>query len=312
MKLVEARREILDIQRARGHSPSTLESRRIHLDEFVGFLRDRGVENVEDVTSEHVETFRAWMLNHISAWTGRKLSISSVSQRLWLAKMFFTHWVERKVIVANPTRHLTWPKGVVNPPRRIPSEKQMEEILARPDIGTAFGLRDRTILEVLYATGLRREELSRLDIYDVNFTERTLQVRHGKGGKGRTVPLTETASLFLTRYLKEVRPELMRLRGCRPAGERDPALFVSIKGERFKKDRLGQLVGRYVRSVAPGTTMTCHAIRHAFATHMLNGGANLIYIQRILGHADLQMTQRYTQVKPMDLKEAHHRCHPRG
>jgi integrase/recombinase XerD len=289
-----------------------LEGRRIYLDEFLGFLRDRGLEKVEDVTGGHLEAYRAWMLGHTSLWTGRKLSIGSVGQRLWLVKRFFAYWWERKVIVADPARGLTWPKVPANPPRNIPTIRQMEDILARPDIGTAFGLRDRTILEVLYATGLRREEIARLDVYDVQLAERTIHVRCGKGGKGRLVPLTESASGFLARYLKETRPELVRSRGPGRAGEREAALFVSIKGERFKKDRLGQLVGRYVRAVAPGTTLTCHAIRHAFATHMLQGGANPAYLQRMLGHAGLRMTERYTQVKPMDLKEAHRRHHPRG
>ena len=312
MKLTDARQEILEWQSARGLSPSTLECRRIYLDEFIGFLRDRGLMDVEEVGPEHVDAYRAWMLNHTSLWTGRKLSLSSISHRLWTAKLFFTRCFERKVIVADPARALTWPRKPVNPPRNIPTEKEMEEILSRPDVGTAFGLRDRAILEVLYATGVRREELSRLDVYDVNLSERTLVVRCGKGGKGRTAPLTESACAFLARYLNEVRPEVMRSRASRKAGEPDAALFLSIKGERFKKERLGQLVGRYVRAVAPHATMTCHAVRHAFATHMLQGGANLVAIQKTLGHADLQMTQRYTQVKPMDLKEAHKKHHPRG
>jgi integrase/recombinase XerD len=336
MKWVEARRDFLAWQEARGFSPSTLESRRIYLDEFIGFLRDRGVEGAEETTQAMMDDYRAWMLAHTSLWTGRKLSISSVSHRLMTVKMFFAELSRRKALLADPARSLTWPRKVVNPPRNVPTEKQMEEILARPDTGTAFGLRDRAILETLYATGIRREEAARLDLYDVNLAERTLCVRRGKGGQGRTVPLTASACAFLARYLKESRPELVRARGVRPAGSWAPtlrqttppppsgqavyrqelraesALFVSIKGERFKKDRLGQLVGRYVRAVAPGSTMTCHAIRHAFATHMIQGGAHPAYVQRMLGHADFQTTALYTQLKPTELKAAHRRHHPRG
>jgi integrase/recombinase XerD len=312
MKLADARREYLAAQEVRGLSPATLELRRIMLDEFIGSLRDRGLEAVEEVTREHVEAYRAWMLAHISMWTGRKLAISSVSHRLWTVKAFFADLMKRKVLAADPTRELVWPKVPVHLPRRVPTEKQMEDILARPDVGTTFGLRDRTILEVFYATGIRREELARLDLYDINLNERTLCVRQGKGGKGRTVPLTGTACEFLARYLKESRPQLVRSRGVRRAGAREPALFVSLKGERFKKYHMGQMVGRYVRAVAPGTEMTCHAIRRAFATHMLQGGAHPVYIQRMLGHASLQMTERYTQLKPVDLKEAHRRHHPSG
>jgi integrase/recombinase XerD len=188
----------------------------------------------------------------------------------------------------------------------------MEDILARPDIGTAFGLRDRTILEVLYATGIRRAEAVGLDLYDINLEDRTLCVRQGKGGKGRTVPLTATACEFLSRYMKEARPFLVRARGVRRAGEPEPALFVNALGERFQKNPLGQMVRFHVQAAVPGTEMGCHAIRRAFATHMLQGGANVVYIQRTLGHAHLKTTQRYAQLKPMDLKVAHRRHHPRG
>jgi integrase/recombinase XerD len=312
MKLAEAREGFLAGQEVRGLSPLTVESRRNLLDEFIGFLADRGLESVEEAAREHVEAYRAWMLAHASMRTGRKLAPCTVSRKLWTVKAFFGDLVKRKVIAADPARSLAWPKVPARLPRNVPGENQMEDILARPDVGTAFGLRDRTILEVLYATGIRREEAARLDLYDVNLEERTLCVRQGKGGKGRTVPLTGTACGFLARYLKEARPELVRSRGVRRAGAGDPALFVSMRGKRVSKNTLGKLVAAYVHEAAPGVEKGCHAIRRAFATHMLQGGANMAYIQRMLGHASIQMTERYTQLKPMELKAAHRRHHPRG
>ena len=196
-------------------------------------------------------------------------------------------------------------------PKEIPSEEEMEAILFGPDMGTPTGLRNRALLELLYGTGIRRFEAADLDLYDVNLAESTVTIRNGKGAKGRTVPLGTSAVHFLTRYMKEARPKMI------PLEEEDPrnrswALFVVPGGDRLSKDRLGWVVGRYVRAVKPTATRTCHGIRHAFATHMLRGGADLARIQRMLGHEKISATEIYTHVTTADMKEEHRRCHPRG
>ena len=177
--------------------------------------------------------------------------------------------------------------------------------MSRPDVGTHRGMRDRAILEVFYSTGIRRAELVALDLYDVSLTEGTLTVRHGKGDKGRTLPLVGEALEFLARYVREVRPAMVGARWVVPARTArlpaDPArwtppqgrewpLFVEPGGRRITSGTVGRMVRWCVRSVAPGAAMECHILRHAFATHMLRGGADVQLIQRMLGHAHLSTT----------------------
>ena len=227
-------------------------------------------------------------------------------------KLFFEFLVERKVILADPAARLEWPKRRKAMPKGIPTRREMERILALPDTGTLLGLRDRALLEVVYATGLRRKELADLDIYDVDLNERTVVVRAGKGGKGRTAPLTKTARGYLSRYLAEARPKLARYLGREQPGRREMGLWLTWRGERISKGALGQSVARYVRMVRPGTPRACHGLRHAFATHMLEGGADVRVVQEMLGHAKITTTERYTHVKPMDLKAMHRKHHPHG
>jgi integrase/recombinase XerD len=133
-----------------------------------------------------------------------------------------------------------------------------------------------------------------------------------KGGKGRVLPVGKTAIEFLTRYINEVRPRMMKYLDRDIIGNQNAALFVRPGGARFTRDSLGGKVSRYVRSVKPVVTLGCHAIRHAFATHMLRGGADIALIQRMLGHVQVSTTEIYTHVTPIDLKKEHKKCHPRG
>jgi integrase/recombinase XerD len=312
MRLVETQDEFLKWVEAKGYSPATVRLRRLYLREFVAFLKNRSVETVEEVTRSLVDEYREWVTNRGHVNTGRKLSLRTVAHHLETLKMFFAFLMGRKTLLINPAAHLEWKNPGNALPRNIPTEKEMELILAQADLGTFSGLRDRAILEVMYSTGIRRAELTGLDMYDVNLAERTLTVRCGKGGKGRTLPLVKTAVDFLARYMNEARPNLLRHFGAEPPGAREAALFVAPGGKRLSSGRLGALVGRYVRAVKPEANMECHIIRHAFATHMLNGGADLAVIQRLLGHADISTTEIYTRVKPVDLKREHRKRHPRG
>jgi integrase/recombinase XerD len=312
MTLVEAQALFLEWLATRGYAQGTIHSRRRHMMTFVAFLKSRWVQSVDEVTRGMVEEYGAWVMGRRHWHTSQKLSIRTVVGYFHTIKVFFRFMIQRNVLVMDPSGWLAWPKVKRPLPKNIPTEEEMEQILFRPDIGTLSGMRDRAILELIYSTGLRRGEVANLDIYDVNLLERTVTVRRGKGGKGRVLPVGQIALEFLIRYINEARPKMVSSVKRAAEGPQAPALFVVDGGMRLSPDRLGQRVSRYVRSVKPTVTLGCHAIRHAFATHLLRGGADIGMIQRLLGHTSIATTEIYTHVAPVDLKIEHAKCHPRG
>lgn len=205
----------------------------------------------------------------------------------------------------DPSRDLEVPRVPRRLPRWVPSVADVQRVLAQPDTTTPSGVRDRTILEILYSTAVRRMELVRLHEFDVDLQGGVVWVRGGKGGRDRIVPLGTRAAKWVSAYLSKVRPRLL-------GTERATELFLTDYGEPFRKNRLGDLVKRYLlnaRLRAPGS---CHVFRHACATHMLENGADIRFIQAMLGHADLSTTQIYTRVSIVKLKEVHEITHPAG
>jgi integrase/recombinase XerD len=311
MKLLETQDGFLSWLAARRYAPGTIRVRALCLRDLIAFLKERYVEDVEEVTRAHVDEYQRMILNRVHRNTGRKLAPSTMGHYLETVRVFFSFLVDRKSVLVDPSAHMEWKLPHSPLPKNIPTPEEMRQILTLPDIGTFTGLRDRTMLEVLYSTGVRRMELCHLDIYDVNLGDGTLTVRSGKGGKGRTVPLLKTASEFLDRYMREARPGLVRWKGESEMAKQETALFVSPGGKRMPLGNVGAVIARYVRVIRPDATLGCHVFRHACATHLLQGGADVAMIQRLLGHSKLDTTAIYTQVMPMDLKAEHKRCHPR-
>ena len=185
------------------------------------------------------------------------------------------------------------------------SEKQVDRLLAAPDLDTPLGLRDRAMLETLYATGLRVSELVNLKIHEVSFNDNVLRAL-GKGSKERLVPLGELAIDWLGRYLNEARPDILK-------GQQSDALFVTARGGAMTRQAFWQLIKRNaaIAGIAP-EKLSPHVLRHAFATHLLNHGADLRVVQLLLGHADITTTTIYTHVARERLKKLHAQHHPRG
>jgi integrase/recombinase XerD len=312
MDLIEAQNAFMKWLEVRGFSLPTRVLRRSHMQELVAFLKSRFISNVEDVTQGLLAEYHQWIMGREHSHTGRKLAYSTVIGHLTTVKTFFGFLLQQKVLAFNPALALVWPRKTAPLPMQILTEREMEAVLFRPDIGTLAGMRDRAILELLYSTGMRRSEATKLDIYDLNLTEKTVAIRSGKGGKGRVLPVGKTAMEFLIRYINETRPKLQKYLGFEVVGPQEPALFVVPGGGRLLGDSLGHIVSKYVRPVKPEVTLTCHAIRHAFATHMLRRGASIAVIQRMLGHSQINTTAIYTHVVPIDLKKEHKKCHPRG
>jgi len=187
-------------------------------------------------------------------------------------------------------------------PRSVPSVQEVEAILAEAEPQTVQGLRDRALLEVLYATGLRRMEIVGTAVYDADLTRGLLWVRHGKGGRERVVPLGERAMAWLDKYLTEARPQLLT--------NDTQALFLTDYGEPVQANYVSDKVKRYMEFAGVHKTGSAHLMRHACATHMLEGGADIRFIQEMLGHANIETTQIYTHVSIDKLVEVHRATHP--
>jgi integrase/recombinase XerD len=206
-------------------------------------------------------------------------------------------------MAADPTLKLDPPKRAPRFPKSL-SEADVEALLEAPDPGSVLGLRDRAMLETLYATGLRVSELVALKTIQVNLAAGVVRVL-GKGSKERLVPLGEQAVERLERYLQQARPTLVRKAGAQ-------ALFLTARGAGMTRQAFWHLIRRYGARAIPGKALSPHVLRHAFATHLINHGADLRVVQMLLGHADISTTQIYTHVARERLKQLHARHHPRG
>jgi integrase/recombinase XerD len=279
-----------------GLAKATLDSYGSDLRHLALWLANNGGEPLLDASEVTLIAFIARL--------SRDTRASSQSRYMSTLRRFYRWQLARGRIAADPTLKLANPAR----PSRLPkvmSERQVEALLAAPDADAALGLRDRAMLETLYATGLRVSELVNLKLHEVSFNDNVLRAL-GKGSKERLVPLGEIAVDWLRRYLAAARPEIL-------AGRQSDALFVTARGGAMTRQAFWQLVKRYglVAGIDPAR-LSPHVLRHAFATHLLNHGADLRVVQLLLGHADISTTQIYTHVARERLKSLHAEHHPRG
>lgn len=278
-----------------GLSRNTLSAYRRDLAPFAAWMERRGGSLVRASAAD-----LGRYLQSISA--ARRAS----SQRRLIASLrrFYRYLLAEGTIATDPMTQIDLPALPARFPKSL-SEAQVEALLAAPDAETAFGMRDRTMLEVLYATGLRVTELVSLKLHEVSLDMGVVRVL-GKGAKERLVPLGEVAQDWLARYLAESRPVLL---AARPAD----VVFVSRRGAQMSRQMFWSLVKRYAtRAGIDARRISPHVLRHAFATHLLNHGADLRVVQMLLGHADISTTQVYTHVARERLKALHAKHHPRG
>ena len=279
-----------------GLARTTLDSYRSDLGRLALWLATHGHEALLDCRDTTLTGFIADL--------SRTTRATSQARYLSTLRRFFRWQLGRGRIFADPTLKLANPAR----PSRLPkvmSEKQVDHLLAAPDLDTPLGLRDRAMLETLYATGLRVSELVNLKIHEVGFNEGVIRVL-GKGSKERLVPLGEVAIDWLQRYLDEARNDILK-------NQQSEALFVTGRGGAMTRQAFWQLIKRYaLQAGIDPTKLSPHVLRHAFATHLLNHGADLRVVQLLLGHADITTTQIYTHVARERLKSLHTLHHPRG
>ena len=277
----------------RGLAEATLSAYRSDLSRFSRWLSGRG-RGLEEVRRLDVLDF----LGEHAHWPPR-----TVARRLSALRRFYQHLEREGRIRNNPCDRVDAPR-LGRPLPGVLSEQEVERLLAAPDLETASGVRDRAMLEVLYATGLRVSELVGLRSEQVNLIQGVLRVV-GKGGKERLVPLGEPAVEWLERYFREGRPDILGER-------RTPALFPTSRGGAMTRQAFWHLVKRYAARAGISQDISPHTLRHAFATHLLDHGADLRVVQMLLGHRDISTTQIYTHIARERLKVLHARHHPRG
>lgn len=294
--------EFLESMGVRGYSPRTVENHFAALGYLAAWLGDRGIGRPSEVTKPMLDGYQR-ALFHRRKPDGTPLSFRAQHARLVPIRAFFKWLARNNRILYNPASELELPKLERRLPKAVLSAQEAERVLAVPDLADVVGLRDRTMLEILYATGVRRSELARLQVFDVDAERLTLTVRQGKGRKDRMIPVGARAAAWTGRYLIDARPKL----AVEPD---DGTLFLTVDGTPFGVDRLTGLVAGYVKRSGVGKPGACHLFRHTMATLMLEGGADIRFIQQMLGHADISTTQIYTQVSLRQLAAIHEATHP--
>ena len=277
-----------------GLARNTLESYRRDLAQFAEWLEKRATDLMA-VTRADLEQYLAHRSPHAKPRSMGRLIAS--------LRRFYRYLLRESLITEDPTLQLDSPKLPRSLPKSL-TEDEVEALLNQPDEAQMLGLRDRAMLETLYATGLRVSELVGLKVTEVSLSEGVVRAT-GKGSKTRLVPLGEEALDWITRYLKESRPQIL-------GGQLSESLFVTQRGDAMTRQAFWYLIKRHAKRAGITKPMSPHVLRHAFATHLLNHGADLRVVQMLLGHADISTTQIYTHVARERLKSLHAMHHPRG
>jgi integrase/recombinase XerD len=292
----------LESLEARNYSENTLASRRDAFRVFLTWAAERELTRVTQITRPILEAYQRWLSKYTKT-DGKRLGWSAQTSRISALRDWFRWLTKRDVIMHNPASELELPRQEKRLPGTSLTPSQLAALLALPNVADPLGLRDRAMLETLYSTGMRRAEVCHLELPDYNAERGTIHIRRGKGKKDRMVPVGAQAIAWIEKYLTHARPRL-----C--LDTRTQALFLTGYGGPFHPDVVSRYVSKWMREV--GVPGSCHTLRHTCATHMLDGGADIRFIQQLLGHEDLSTTAIYTEVSIRQLQDVHRRCHPAG
>jgi integrase/recombinase XerD len=283
--------------KALGYAASTIEGYRKGLDQFIHYLKARGMTDLRKVTHQVILDYQVTVMNEAIAMESKALKIRPI-------KRLFDYLVSTHKLLVNPT------EGIVETTRRnrkigpVLSIKEVENLLAQPNLSLKTHIRDRAIMEVLYSTGIRLDELLSLEVYHIDLNDKVISIRKGKGKTQRVVPLGKNAMHYLKEYLDNIRPYYARKN---PHGRR---FFLTHSGQPMTPDAVRGLLTKYRKSAGIRKPVSPHVFRRTCATHLLQQGADIRYIQELLGHKHLSTTQTYTKVMPVEVKTTHDRTHP--
>jgi integrase/recombinase XerD len=280
----------------RGLSRNTIDAYSHGLTRFLSHLREKGVREVRETDKFHVRDFLLTLRR-------KNLNTKSIARDLVAIRTFFRFLVQEGILESNPAEEVESPKVTRTLPEILTLE-EIEQILEQPDLRTPLGIRDRAMLEMLYATGMRVSELTQLPTHQVNLEGGYVLV-YGKGSKERIIPLGSEALKWVTVYLGTARGPLSK-------GKESALLFVNRSGKGMSRQRFWRSLKNYARRAGLRKRIAPHLLRHSFASHLLEGGADLRSVQMMLGHVDISTTQIYTHVAGERLKKIHKQYHPRG
>jgi integrase/recombinase XerD len=285
----------------KGFTENTLKVRRVHIEMFLAWCTERGLAEPVEITRPVLERYQRHLFHHRKK-NGEPLTFSSQHARLAPLKVWFKWMTRQNYILHNPASEIELPRLGFQLPSVL-SQDEVELVLQQPNVADLIGVRDRAMLETLYSTGMRRMELLKLKLYDVDRRRGVVTIREGKGKKDRVIPIGERALAWVDKYLNEVRPVIV-------VEPDDGIVFLTSMGEPFTPNYLSWLASQYVEAARIGKSGACHLLRHTMATLMLEGGADIRFIQEMLGHARLDTTQIYTHVAIRKLKKIHEATHP--
>jgi len=282
------------LEAERNASPYTIRNYTTDLLDFFGFLRSQKIGSLREVDKQVIRDYLSYLLE-------QGFVKVSIARKLSAIRSFYRYLMREEIVTTSPVADTSSPKL----DKRLPgflSQKEVLELISAPDLSTPQGQRDRALLELLYASGLRVSELVNLDIDKVNLDANEIRV-WGKGSRERVVLMGKPAAAAIVTYISQGRAKLL-------GGKRNPALFVNRSGRRLVERRVQRILERYSAAAGINRRVHPHMLRHTFATHLLDGGADLRVVQQLLGHADLSTTQIYTHVTKSQARKVYLSAHP--
>jgi integrase/recombinase XerD len=286
----------------KNYSPRTIETREAYLRYLIAWCDERSITRPQQLDRPILERYQRHLFYYRKR-DGEPLSTRSQHARIIPIRHWLQWLVKQGHLLYSPAADLELPRLEKRLPKAILSAREAEAVIAVPDVGNTHGLRDRAILETFYSTGMRRLELINLSVHNLDLERGTVMIRQGKGRKDRMIPIGERALAWIEKYRDTARPELV-------TGRDDGTLFLSEWGEAFAPNAMTRLVRVYVEKSGVGKKGACHMFRHTMATLMLENGADIRFIQAMLGHSELSTTEIYTQVSIRLLKSIHTATHP--
>jgi integrase/recombinase XerD len=283
--------------KALGYADTTLESYRKNLDLFNRYLQGRDVTDMRKVTHPLICDYQASVMDQSIAMESKALKLRPV-------KRLFEYLVKSHKLLINPT------EGIVETCRKhrrigpVVSVEEVKKLMKQPNLSLKTGIRDRAVMEVMYSTAIRLDELLALEVYHVDLRDKVLYIRKGKGKKQRVAPLGKAAVIWLREYLEKIRPYYARKR------PRQRRLFLLNTGDAMTPESIRQALRKYRIQAGIIKPVSPHTLRRSCATHLLQAGADIRYIQKLLGHKHLKTTQAYTKVMPVEVKQTHEKTHP--
>ena len=283
-------------------SPHTIRRNISKTKQFLAYLNNHDILDLSTLEQSHFDNYLQKLTYHINGYN-RVNSPATRNQDLICLRNFLKFLEREKLItIAIELPRIRLPK--LELPKSILTKAELISLFNQPDLGTVLGYRDRLILELLYATGIRHAELCALKTNNLNFEDKTVYIKSGKGDKDRVVPCNDTALKFAKNYLAEIRPQLVR--------KPNHHLILNYRGQPFARPRLDQIIQQYVLKAKLKKHVTCHTFRHTFATHLLQKGMALRHVQELLGHQDINNTVRYLHLNIKDLQKEYNKFHPQA